>query len=86
MKEGLFQIIKRTLMREPKLHPVDYGMAKRWTKQRLAVVFPDLKNNPRALEAAYQSLSLSPKQGTEEGDADTVFEVGLPEDRDPASP
>lgn len=83
MKQGLFQIIKRTFAREPKLHPVEHGMAKRWIKQRLVVVFPELRNNPRALERAYQSLGLAPRQGDEEGESDTVFEVSLPTGREP---
>jgi hypothetical protein len=65
MRKGLFESIKRAFSREPKLHPVDAGLAKRWVKQRLVVVFPELKNNPKALERAYQSLGLTPREGTE---------------------
>ena len=79
MKKGLFEAIKRAFNREPKLHPIDAGLAKRWIKQRLLVVFPELRNNPRELERAYQSLGLSPREGTEEGDLETVFEMSLPE-------
>ena len=81
MKHGLLQIIKRTFIREPKLHPIDHAMAKRWIKQRLIVVFPELRNNPRALESAYQSLGLTPRLGTEEGEPETVFEMSEPEVR-----
>jgi hypothetical protein len=80
MKQGLFQVLKRAFTREPKLHPVDHAMAKRWIKQRLLVVFPDLRNNPRALERAYQSLGLTPRAGTEEGELETVFEVDVHEE------
>jgi hypothetical protein len=83
MKSSLFQKIKNAFAREQKLHPLDHRQAKRWIKQRLIVVFPELRNNPGALEAAYQALGLSPKPGTEEGDADTVFEVSLPTGREP---
>lgn len=83
MKPGLFKIIQRAFSREPKLHPVEQGMAKRWIKQRLVIVFPELRRNPKALEKAYQSLGLSPREGTEEGDAETVFEVSLPTGREP---
>jgi hypothetical protein len=79
MKKGLFEAIKRAFTREPKLHPVEAGLAKRWIKQRLLVVFPELRNNPRALERAYRSLGLSPRPGTEEGELETVFEMSLPE-------
>lgn len=76
---GLFQRIKDAFRREPRLHPVESQLAKRWIKQRLIVVFPDLRNNPRALERAYQSLNLEPRPGDEEGDAETVFVLSAPE-------
>jgi hypothetical protein len=79
MKTGLFDAIKRAFTREPKLHPIDAGLAKRFIKQRLIVVFPELRNNPKALEAAYQSLGMSPRPGSEEGEAETVFEMQMPD-------
>ncbi len=78
MKTGLFEAIKRAFTRQSKLHPVEAGLAKRWIKQRLLVVFPELRNNPHALERAYRSLGLSPRPGTEEGEHETVFEMSLP--------
>jgi hypothetical protein len=80
MSAGLFQLIRTAFRREPPLHPIDRQMAKRWIKQRLVVVYPELKNNPRALEAAYRALNLEPRPGQEEGDAETVFEMRLPGD------
>ena len=53
-------------------------MSDQWIKQRLVVVFPELRNNPRALERAYQTLSLEPRAGSEAGDNDTVFEMSIP--------
>jgi hypothetical protein len=79
MNNGLFQLIKRAFRAEPKLHPIEQKMAKRWIKQRLAVVFPELRGNAVALEKAYQSLSLVPREGTEEGETGTVFEITAPE-------
>ena len=79
MKTGFLQLIKRAFRTEPRLHPVDHKMAKRWVKQRLVAVFPELRNNPKALERAYQTLGLEPREGEEEGEAETVFEVSLPE-------
>jgi hypothetical protein len=81
MKKGLFATIKRAFTREPKLHPVEAGLARRWIKQRLLVVFPELRNDPPALEKAYRTLSLTPREGTEEGEPATVFEMSLPEPR-----
>ena len=53
-------------------------MAKRWIKQRLVSVFPELRQDPAALERAYHSLSLDPRPGTDEGDGETVFEMSAP--------
>ncbi len=53
-------------------------MAKRWIKQRLVSVFPELRKDAAALERAYQSLSLDPRPGTDEGDGETVFEMSAP--------
>lgn len=78
MNSSLLQLFKRTWGREPDLHPVDRSLAKRWIKQRLLVVFPELRNDPKALERAYRDLSLEPRPGTEEGDAGTYFEMNLP--------
>jgi hypothetical protein len=78
MNSPLMQFFKRALGREPKLHPIDHRMAKHWIKKRLLVVFPELRNDPQALEQAYRSLSLEPKLGTEEGDSATYFEMKLP--------
>lgn len=78
MKAGLFHLIARAFRNEPRLHPIEQRMAKHWVKQRLLAVFPELRGNPKALEQAYQSLSLEPGEGTEEGDSDTVFTMNAP--------
>ena len=38
----------------------------------------ELRNNPRALERAYQTLGLEARAGTEAGDNATVFEMSIP--------
>jgi len=78
MKWGIIDRIRSSFQRETQIHPIDRQMAKRWIKQRLVIVYPHLRNNPRALEAAYQALSLEPREGSEEGDADAVFEMTFP--------
>jgi hypothetical protein len=80
MKSGLFQFIKRAFSREPELHPVEQGMARRWIKQRLVAVFPELRNNPVALERAYRTLGLEAREGNQPGDPETVFEMSIPGD------
>jgi hypothetical protein len=82
MAAGLFQRIRSAFRREPTLHPIDRQLAKRWIKQRLMVVFPELRNNPNALEAAYRALNLEPRPGQEEGESETVFEMTIPGDRE----
>jgi len=78
MKSGLLQFIKRAFSSEPELHPVERGMARQWIKQRLVAVFPELRNNPRALERAYQTLGLEARTGSEAGENETVFEMSVP--------
>lgn len=80
MKKGLFQRIRAAFRREPELHPVDRQLARRWIKQRLVAVFPELRNNPVELERAYRNLGMDPQPGQEEGDAETVFVLTAPEE------
>jgi len=54
-------------------------MAKMWIKRRLMALFPELRNNPKALEEAYQGLGLEPKRGVNPGDPLTFFEMTFPE-------
>ncbi len=56
-------------------------MARQWIKQRLVAVFPELRNNPQALERAYRTLSLEPRPGTQAGDNETIFEMSIPGER-----
>ncbi len=78
MKTRIFSLIQRAFRSAPAIHPVENGMARRWIKQRLTAVFPELRNNPAALESAYQTLNLEPRPGQGEGEAETVFELRLP--------
>ena len=78
MQTGLFSLIKRAFRSEPAIHPVEHGMARRWIKQRLVAVFPELRNNPAALERAYRTLCLEPRPGQGGDEAETVFELRSP--------
>jgi hypothetical protein len=78
MNSPLMQFFKKALGREPALHPIDQGLAKQWVKKRLLVVYPELRNDPKALEEAYRSLSMEPRLGTEEGDQAAYFDITLP--------
>jgi len=81
MKSALIQFIKRAFSREPELHPVERGLARRWIKQRLLAVFPELRNNPAALERAYRTLGLEARSGTEAGKEQTIYEMSIPGER-----
>jgi hypothetical protein len=78
MKSGLLQFIKRAFARDTDVHPVEQGMARRYVKQRLVAVFPQLRNNPTALDRAYQTLGLTAREGAEDGEAGIVYEMQLP--------
>jgi hypothetical protein len=79
MKTGPLSLFKRALRKAPPVHPVDRQLAKRWIKTRLLALYPELRQSPEALEAAYQALDLQPHYGTRAGDAHTYYEVTLPE-------
>lgn len=81
MKTAFIQFLRRAFRAEPKLHPIENGMAKRWIKQRLLAVFPELRNNPPALEEAYRTLNLEPHLATEEGENGAVFHLTIPGER-----
>ena len=77
MKSGVVSFLKRTFGGEHNLHPLDRGLARHWIKRRLLVVFPELRNDPVALEKAYRDLSLEPRFGGENG-AKSYYEMTLP--------
>ena len=57
------------------LHPLERRMARHWIKRRLTLVFPELRDDPRAIEEAYQALSLEARVGSLPEDAETVYEI-----------
>lgn len=66
---GFVQFLKHRFVSERPLHPVDRRLAKQWIKKRLVVVFPELRNDPKALEQVYHQLDLEPRPGTRNGEA-----------------
>jgi len=74
----LVDYLKKRFRRQPKLHPIDARIAKHYIKRRLCLMFPNLREDPQKLEAAYQALNLEPREGTEEGDAGVFFEMRIP--------
>jgi len=77
MTHRLIEFFKSKLVGEKPLTSLDRRAAKHWVKQRLAHIFPELRNDPAALEQAYRDLSLEPRPGAGEG-GQTLFEIHLP--------
>jgi len=78
MNNSILDFFKRRLGAQKPLHPLDRKAAKRYVKQRLAHIFPELRGDPAALERAYRELDLEPRHGAGEGGA-TVFDIVLPD-------
>lgn len=78
MRTGLRSLFARALKKAPPVHPVESGMARAWVKRRLLASHPDLRNHPEALDAAYESLDLEPRRGTEDGEFYAYFQLKGP--------
>lgn len=79
MSQSIFEFLRNKLKGEPPLNPLDRRLAKRWVKERLKRMYPELRLDPEALERAYQQLGLEPHEGSGKGGS-TIFEITLPED------
>jgi hypothetical protein len=77
MSSAIIEYFKRQLGAEKPIHPIDKQAAKRWVKQRLAHIFPELRGDPEALEKAYRELDLEAQPGSGKGGS-TIFEAILP--------
>ncbi len=54
-------------------------MAKEWIKKRLATLYPELRGDPEALEAAYRDLDLEPTGTVRRADGEIqTFAMKLP--------
>ena len=79
MKTGPLSLFRRALLKAPPVRPVEGRLAKQWIKARLRALYPELRNNPSALEEAYQALDLEPRAGKAPGDAHSYFDLRSPE-------
>ena len=61
-----------------RLPPLENKMAKRWVKERLKRIFPELQGEPEALERAYNELGIESRPGAGKGGG-VVYEIALPE-------
>lgn len=79
MRTGpLATFIRKMRDNAPPVSRVEGGMAKLWIKRRLLTVFPELRNRPDELEAAYRDLGLEPRRGEHTGDPYIFFDLKLP--------
>ena len=85
MAGGIFDWFRKSLQEVELLHPLDRGLAKRWVKERLKRLFPELASDPEALEKAYNELGIEAREGTGKG-AGVVYEISLPGDALPPKP
>jgi hypothetical protein len=76
---AIIDFFKRKLHGEPPLHPIERRAAKSYVKRRLMNIFPELLEDPKALEAAYRALDLEAHPGSGTG-SETIFEMILPRD------
>lgn len=61
------------------LHAIDRRIAKEWIKKRLVALFPELRGNPEALEAAYRELGLESSGTIRRPDGEVPgFNLNLP--------
>lgn len=77
MSSAIIEFFRSKFSAPPPIAPIERMMAKRWVKERLKTMYPELKNDPKALEEVYQSLSLEPRPGLGKG-GEMMFEVVLP--------
>jgi hypothetical protein len=77
MKISFLEFLRQNLQGEEPIPPLEQKMAKRWVKERLKKIYPELRNDFDALERAYQELGIEQHEGAGKG-AGTVYEITLP--------
>jgi hypothetical protein len=75
---SFWEFLRQGLQGEQPVHPVERAMAKRWVKERLKRLFPELRTNPEELEKAYRQLGIEAHEGSGRGGV-AVYEITLPE-------
>ena len=78
MRSGLIDLFKRAFRIDTELHPLDRRVARRWIKMRLASLFPELRNDPAALDQAYHRLNLEVREESNGRTWQPVFEIIAP--------
>ncbi len=81
MKISQFTLIANVAESDGALSRQEIGLAKRFIKSRLKILYPQLRGDPAALERAYEKLDLA----VEEVETDTgviIYELSAPDDPD----
>lgn len=82
MGTNLRELFRELRGKEKPLRKMERRAAKYWVKSRLARIFPEVANDPVALEELYQTLDLEARPGCGSGGS-TAFEVILPDGFNP---
>ena len=75
---SFWEFLRQGLQGEQPVHPIEQRMAKRWVKERLKRLFPELRSNPEELEKAYRQLGIELREGAGRGGT-AVYEISLPD-------
>jgi hypothetical protein len=75
---NIWELLSQGLQGEQKVHRLERAMAKRWVKERLKRLFPELRSTPEELEKAYLRLGIESHEGKGKGGA-MVYEITLPD-------
>ncbi len=54
---NFWELLCQGLQGEQAIHPLQRAMAKRWVKERLKRLFPELRSNPEELEKAWNRVA-----------------------------
>jgi len=73
-----FKNFRERFAGELPLRPQDWRAARFWVRVRLQRLFPELKEDPVALDVLYETLDLEPRPGLGKGGA-VMYEIVLPE-------
>ena len=77
MASAIMEYFRSKFAAPPPLTPIERVLAKRWVKDRLKKMYPELIGKPRELEEMYQSLNLEPRHGGGKG-GEMLYEIVLP--------
>lgn len=78
MPSALWQFFQEKISGEKPLDSTSRKATKYWIKIQLLRIFPELRDDPDALEELYRELDLEARKGAGKGGSD-IFEIKLPQ-------